>query len=439
MSWQTPSNQVIKSAKKKSLMTTQRESWPRRTVITGIGLVSPLGIGREKNWQAIVEGKSGIDTITHFDAEKFFSRIAGEVKDFEATDFIDKKEARKMDPFIQYAVAAAELAIQDSGIERASLEGNRTGVYVGSGIGGIGSIEAQHQILMEKGPMRVSPFFLIATIINEAAGQISILTKSSGPNSATATACTTGTHAIGDSFRIITRGDADIMLAGGAEAPITPLGVAGFCTMRALSTRNDAPQKASRPFDKERDGFVVGEGAGIVILEELGAALKRNAKIYAEVVGYGMSGDAYHVSAPQVNGDGAFQVMRLALQDAGIPPEEIQYINAHGTSTQWNDKIETLAIKRTFGDHAYKLGVNSTKSMSGHLLGAAGGLETAITAMAIKNQIMPPTINYENPDPECDLDYVPNKARKAEIIHALTNSFAFGGTNGSLILKRFDE
>ena len=310
---------------------------------------------------------------------------------------------------------------------------------MGSGIGGIGTIEDIHKTLLEKGPSRVSPFFLISTIINEASGQIAIRFKAQGPNSATATACTTSTHAIGDSFRIITRGEADIMLAGGSEAPLTPLGVSGFCAMRALSLRNQEPEKASRPFDAERDGFVMGEGAGVLVLEELGKALKRGARIYAEVVGYGMSGDAYHVSAPSLDGDGAFRVMQRALEDAGVPPEEVNYINAHGTSTPYNDKIETLAIKRLFGDHSHKIGVNSTKSMTGHLLGASGAVEAAVTALALKNQVMPPTINYEYPDPECDLDYVPNKARQAEVNYGLSNSFGFGGTNGSLLLKKYEE
>lgn len=343
-----------------------------------------------------------------------------------------------MDPFIQYAVAAAHLAVQDSGIPVSLLEGDRVGVHVGSGIGGIGTIEENKKTLLEFGPSRVSPFFLIASIINEASGQISIRYRAKGPNSATATACSTSTHAIGDSFRIIARGDADIMLAGGAEAPITPLGVAGFCAMRALSTRNDEPRKASRPFDAQRDGFVMGEGAAVLLLEELGLALKRGAEIYAEIVGYGMSGDAYHVSAPCLDGDGAIRSMAKALEDAGLDPKEVNYINAHGTSTPYNDKIETLAVKKVFGRHAYKIGVSSTKSMTGHLLGAAGGLEAGITALCLKNQIMTPTINLENPDPECDLDYVPHKARKAEIQYALSNSFGFGGTNGTLLFKRYE-
>lgn len=412
---------------------------PRRVVITGIGLVSPLGLGVKKNWQSIKAGRSGTTRISKFDPQEFSSQIAGEVKDFNPLDFIEKKESRKMDPFIQYAVAAAETAIEDSRIDRVRLEGDRTGVYVGSGIGGISSIEANHKILLEKGPKRISPFFLICTVINEASGQISIRTKSGGPNSANATACSTGTHAIGDSYQIIARGDADIMIAGGSEAPITPLGLAGFCSMRALSLRNDAPEKASRPFDRERDGFIIAEGAGVLLLEELGFALKRGADIYAEITGYGMSGDAYHVSAPCPDGDGAYRSMKRALDSAGLKAQDIDYINAHGTSTPWNDKIETLAIKRLFGDHAYKVAISSTKSMTGHMLGAAGGFEAAATALTLKNQIIPATINYENPDPECDLDYVPNKARTADLDYAISNSFGFGGTNGTLVMKKFQE
>ncbi len=384
-------------------------------------------------------GESGIRLITKFDVSDYSSKIAGEVKSFDPIEFIEKKEARKMDFFIQYAVVAAQLAVEDSGIRLDALEGDRCGVYVGSGIGGIGSLEDNHKKLLEKGPSRVSPFFLVSTIINEASGQISIKYKAKGPNSATATACTTGTHAVGDSFRIIARGDADIMITGGSEAPITPLALAGFCAMRALSLRNDEPQKASRPFDAHRDGFVMAEGAGVLILEELGGALKRGARIYAEIVGYGMSGDAYHVTAPCLDGEGAYLAMKRAVEDAGVNPESIHYINAHGTSTPFNDKIETLAIKRLFGTHASKIGINSTKSMMGHLLGAAGGVEAGITALCLENQIMPPTINYENPDPECDLDYVPNKARPAEIHYALSSSFGFGGTNGVLLFKRFEE
>lgn len=407
-------------------------------VITGIGLVTPLGLGREKNWEALLRGESGIGRITRFDTSGYTTRIAGEVKNFDPLIFIDKREVHKMDLFIQFAVAAAHLAVEDAGIEVGALEGEKTGVYIGSGIGGIGTIEEMHTILLEKGPDRVSPFFLVASIINEASGQVSIRYRSRGPNSATATACSTSTHAVGDSFRLISRGDADRMLAGGAEAPLSPLGVAGFCAMRALSVRNDAPQKASRPFDAERDGFVISEGAGVLLLEELGAALKRGAKIYAEIIGYGMNADAYHVTAPAVDGEGARGVMQRALDDAGIDPKDVGYINAHGTSTPYNDKIETLAIKKAFGEHARRVGVSSTKSMTGHLLGAAGALEAGIAALCLDNQVMTPTINYEHPDPECDLDYVPNKARPAELVYALSNSFGFGGTNGSLVLKRYE-
>jgi 3-oxoacyl-[acyl-carrier-protein] synthase II len=411
----------------------------RRVVITGIGVVSPMGIGILENWEALLRGESGIGPITRFDASRHATRIAGEVKKFDPLAFLDRKEARKMDLFIQLALAAAALVVEDAGIDPALLEGDRTGVYIGSGIGGLATIEECHKTLLERGPERVSPFFLVSIIINEAAGHVSIKYRSRGPNSATATACATSTHSIGDSFRMIARGDADRMLAGGAEAPVTPLGVAGFCALRALSTRNDEPTKASRPFDAERDGFVMSEGAGILLLEELGAALRRDARIYAEIIGYGMNGDAYHVTAPAEDGAGARDVMRRALADAGLDPAEVGYINAHGTSTLHNDRIETLAIKQVFGEHAGRLGVSSSKSMTGHLLGAAGALETGITALCLANQVMTPTINYEHPDPDCDLDYVPNAARPAEIRYAVSNSFGFGGTNGCLILKRYGE
>jgi 3-oxoacyl-[acyl-carrier-protein] synthase II len=410
----------------------------RRVVVTGIGLVSPLGTGTEKNWQALVRGETGIGPISRFDASRHVTRFAGEVRDFDPLAFIDRKEVRKMDLFIQFAMAAAHLAVEDSGLPPGDLESERAGTYVGSGIGGLGSIEEWHKVLLEKGPERVSPFFLIQTIINEAAGQISIRYGAKGPNAAAVTACSTGTHSIGESFRLIARADADIMIAGGAEAPVTPLSVAGFNAMKALSERNDAPAKASRPFDAERDGFVMGEGAGILILEELGRALRRNARIYAEVVGYGMSSDAYHPAAPSPDGDGAVRVMWNAIKDAGIRPCDVQYINAHGTSTVYNDRIETLAIKKVFGEDARRIGISSTKSMTGHLLGAAGGVEAGISALCLFHQIMTPTINYEFPDPECDLDYVPNKARPAEIVYALSNSFGFGGTNGALLFKRFE-
>ena len=411
----------------------------KRVVVTGIGLVSPMGMGVEENWTNLLAGKSGIDHVTKFDVSQYASRIAGEVKGFDPLDFLGKKEARKMDLFIQYAIAAAELAVKDSALDPARLHGERTGVYVGSGIGGIETITKNALTLFEKGPGRVSPFFLISSIINEAAGVLSIKYKARGPNLANATACATSTHSIGDSFRMVSRGDVDIMISGGAEAPVTPLGISGFTSMRALSLRNDEPQRASRPFDAERDGFVIAEGAGILILEELEHALKRGARIYAEVVGYGLSGDAYHASTPCIDGEGAYLCMKSALADAGIAPEDVVYINAHGTSTPWNDRIETLAIKRTFGDHAYRLAVSSSKSMTGHLLGATGAMEAAVCVLSLKDQILPPTINYENPDPDCDLDYVPNTSRTTEFVYALSNSFGFGGTNGSLLFRQVEE
>lgn len=410
----------------------------RRVVITGIGLVTPLGVGIETNWAALLAGRSGIRTVTRFDLTGFPVRIAGEVSNFDVQQFIDKKEARKMDLFVHYAIAAADLAIKDAGIDLAKLEGENTGVYVGSGIGGLGSIEDTHRVLLEKGPSRVSPYFIIQTIINEASAHISIRYKARGPNMSNVTACSTGAHAIGESFRMIQFGLADRMIAGGAEAPITPLSLAGFSSMKALSERNDEPEKACRPFDAQRDGFVMSEGAGIVLLEELNSALDRGAKIYAEVAGYGLNGDAYHVTAPSPDGEGAARVMKLAIDEAGISPADIQYINAHGTSTPYNDRVETLAIKTVFGDQAKKVAVSSTKSMTGHLLGAAGGIEAGITALTIERQVIPPTINYEFPDPDCDLDYVPNKPRAAEVIYALTNSFGFGGTNACLLLKKFE-
>ena len=411
----------------------------RRVVITGIGLVTPLGVGTQKTWEALLRGEGGIGPITRFDASRHSSRIAGQVPGFDPLAYIDRKEVRKMDLFIQFALAAAALAVEDSGIDPALLEGDRTGVYLGSGVGGIGTIEDMHKVLLEKGPDRVSPFFLPSIIINEASGFVSIKYRSRGPNSATATACATSTHALGDSYRIIARGDADRMLAGGAEAPITPLSVAGFCALRAMSTRNDEPSRASRPFDAGRDGFIMGEGAGVLLLEERRAALDRGARIYAEIVGYGMNADAYHVTAPSLDGEGARGVMVRALADAGLSPESIGYINAHGTSTPYNDKIETLAIKKAFGEHARRLAVSSTKSMTGHMLGAAGAVEAGITALCLTHQVLVPTINYEQPDPECDLDYVPNAARPAAIRYALSNSFGFGGTNGCLIFKRSED
>jgi 3-oxoacyl-[acyl-carrier-protein] synthase II len=407
--------------------------------VTGVGLLTPLGIGTTASWEAIRAGKSGIGPITRFDASNFSCRIAGEVKDFDPANYIEKKEIKKMGRFIQFAIAAAEGALQDSGFKVTPENEEMVGVYIGSGIGGFEVIEREHQILLEHGPRRISPFFIPATIINLASGYVSIRSGAKGPNSATATACTTSAHSIGDSFRLIQRGDADVMICGGTEACITPMGVGGFAAMRALSTRNDDPERASRPWDKDRDGFVVGEGAGILVLEELESARSRGAHILAELVGYGMSADSFHVTAPPDNGDGAFRVMRNALRDAGIQPGQVEYINAHGTSTEVGDKAETQAIKRAFGDHAAKVAVSSTKSMTGHLLGGAGGLEAGITVMAIRDQIAPPTINLDNPDPACDLDYVPHKARPMAINYALSNSFGFGGTNGSLIFKRYQE
>ncbi len=402
-------------------------------------MLASVGIGTESVWEAVKAGKSGIGPITAFDATAFNCRIAGEVKGFDPADYIEKKEIKKMGRFIQFAIAATEFAIQSSGFKVGSPEeAERTGVYIGSGIGGFEVIEREHKILLEKGPSRMSPFFIPATIINLASGYVSIRTGAKGPNSATATACTTSAHSIGDSFRIIRYNDADVMICGGAEACITPMGVGGFAAMRALSQRNDEPQRASRPWDKMRDGFVVGEGSGILVLEELEHAQRRGATILAEVVGYGMSGDAYHITSPSEDGDGAYRVMRNALRDAKLEPHGIDYINAHGTSTDVGDRIETTALKRVFGEHAKKVAVSSTKSMTGHLLGGAGGLEAGISVMTIRDQIAPPTINYECPDPDCDLDYVPNQARPMKIDHALSNSFGFGGTNGCLIFKKWE-
>jgi 3-oxoacyl-[acyl-carrier-protein] synthase II len=409
----------------------------RRVVVTGIGLLSSVGSGTEETWSALKEGRSGIGPITQFDATGFNCRIAGEVKEFDPTRWIEKKEIKKMARFIQFAIAASEFAMESAGLKVSDNIAEQVGVYIGSGIGGFEVIEREHKNLLEKGPGRISPFFIPATIINLASGYVSIRTGAKGPNSATATACTTSAHAVGDSYEIIKRGAADVMICGGAEACITPMGVGGFAAMRALSQRNDEPQRASRPWDKHRDGFVVGEGAGILILEELEFAKKRGAPILAELVGYGMSADAFHITSPAEDGDGAFRVMRNAMRDAKLEPNQIQYINAHGTSTEIGDKLETVAIKRAFGDHAYKLAVSSTKSMTGHLLGGAGGLEAGITVLAIRDQVAPPTINHEEPDPDCDLDYVPNQTRPMRIEFALSNSFGFGGTNGSLIFKQY--
>lgn len=409
----------------------------RRVVVTGVGLISCVGVGTEETWEAVRQGRCGISRITSFDASAFNSQIAGEVRDFDPTRWIEKREARRMGRFIHFAIAAADMAVTASGLKISGEFAERVGVYIGSGIGGFEVIEREHLTLLEKGPGRISPFFIPATIVNLASGYVSIRFGAKGPNSATATACTTGAHAIGDSFKIIQRGDADAMICGGTEAAITPMGIGGFAAMRALSQRNDAPEKASRPWDAQRDGFVVGEGAGVLVLEELELARRRGAPILAEIVGYGMSGDAFHITAPAEDGDGAYRVMRNTLRDAGVGPEAVDYINAHGTSTELGDKLETIAIKRAFGEHARKLCISSTKSMTGHLLGGAGGLEAGITVLAIRDQIAPPTINYEYPDPDCDLDYVPNVARPMKIEYALSNSFGFGGTNGSLLFKRF--
>ena len=410
----------------------------RRVVVTGIGLVSSLGIGTEPNWAALCAGQSGIAPITKFDAAQFATRIAGEVKDFDPLRFIEKKDVKKMDVFIQYAIAASQFALDDSGSVITPELSPRVGVFIASGIGGFTTIEREHKALLEGGPRKISPFFIPSAIINLAAGQVSIRYGAKGPNSATCTACSASAHAIGDAFEIIRRGDADVMIAGGSEAAITPMGIGGFGALRALSTRNDEPERASRPFDKDRDGFVVGEGAGVLILEELDLARRRDARIYAELVGYGMSADAYHITAPSDDGDGPFRVMNQALKSAGIAPRLIDYINAHGTSTPHGDKIESLAIRRSFGEHADKLAVSSTKSMTGHLLGAAGGLEAGITVLAVHHQLVPPTINLEMADEGCDLDYVANTRRELPIQYALSNSFGFGGTNAALLFKRFE-
>jgi 3-oxoacyl-[acyl-carrier-protein] synthase II len=411
----------------------------RRVVVTGIGLVTPLAIGTEETWQHLLAGASGIGAITHFDATAFAARIAGEVKGFDPQLWVDKKDVKKMDRFIQFAIAATDIAMKDAHLQVSASDAERVGVLIGSGIGGFGTIEREYGVLLEGGPRRISPFFIPAVIINLAAGWVSIRTGAKGPNSATCTACATSAHAVGDALRLIQRGDADVMIAGGSEAAITPLAVGGFAAMRALSTRNDDPTRASRPFDKDRDGFVMGEGSGILVLEELERARSRGARIYCEIVGYGMSGDAYHISAPSESGDGARRVMVKALADAGVEPSAVAYVNMHGTSTPPGDRIEVAAVKAAFGEHAKQLAVSSTKSMMGHLLGAAGAVETAIAALAIRDGILPPTINVENQDPECDIDCVPNQARKAEVRYALNNSFGFGGTNAALVLRRYDN
>ena len=417
----------------------------RRVVVTGLGLITPVGNSVETTWAALMSGRNGVGPINKFDTEKFSVKFAAEVKDFDPLKFIPKKEARKMGAFIHYAIAAATEAMADSGFELTE-EGKfpqelaeNAGTYISSGIGDFWAIEREHSKLLNDGPDRVSPFFIVSAIVNLAAGQVSIRYGAKGPNSATATACSAGAHAIGDSFKIIQRGDADVMICGGAESAITPMSVAGFASMRALSTRNDDPQHASRPFERDRDGFVIGEGAGIMILEELEMAKRRGARIYAELVGYGMTADAFHLTMPDETGSGAIRVMQKTIRDAGIQPEQVGYINAHGTSTPYNDKFETLAIRQTFGAHAYKLAVSSTKSMTGHLLGAAGGIEGVFSVLSLHRKVLPPTINYVNPDPDCDLDYIPNQPREAEVEYALSNSFGFGGTNAALLFKRYDE
>ena len=411
----------------------------RRVVVTGVGLVTPLAIGTEDSWAAIRAGKSGIGPITQFDASAFSCRIAGEVKGFDPACYIEKKEIKKMGRFIQFAIAASDCALSHSGLQVTPENEEMVGVCIGSGIGGFEVIEREHKNLLEHGPRRISPFFIPATIVNLASGYVSIRSGAKGPNSATATACTTSAHSIGDSFRMIQRGEADAMISGGTEGAVTPMSIGGFAAARALSTRNEEPERASRPWDRDRDGFVVGEGAGILVLEELEFARNRSARILAEIVGYGMSADAFHVTAPPPDGDGAYRVMRNAMRDAGISPEKVDYINAHGTSTEVGDRAETVAIKRAFGDHAHKVAVSSTKSMTGHLLGGSGGIEAGISVMALRDQLAPPTINYENADPECDLDYVPNQARPMKLDYVLSNSFGFGGTNGCLIFKRYSE
>jgi 3-oxoacyl-[acyl-carrier-protein] synthase II len=410
----------------------------RRVVITGMGMVSPLGTGVEKTWQALIQGKSAVAKITKFDPTGFDTQIAAEVKDFVPENFMDKKDLKRMDIFIQYAVASAAMALEDSQLKITPAIAERVGVVVGAGLGGLTTIENFHKVLLEKGPGRISPFFIPMLIVNEAPGHISIRFGAKGPNTSVVTACATGNHNIGDAWRIIERGDADAVIAGGVEATITPLAISGFNAMKALSVRNQEPEKASRPFDKDRDGFVVGEGSGILILEELNQALNRGAKIYAEIVGYGLTGDAYHITAPSPEGEGAARCMAMALKNSAIAPEEVDYINAHGTSTYYNDIYETMAVKTVFKEHAKKLAISSTKSMIGHLLGGAGGVESIFTVLTIYHGIIPPTINYQIPDPECDLDYVPNVARKAQVRVALCNSFGFGGTNAVLAFKKFE-
>ncbi|MFH1858179.1 MAG: beta-ketoacyl-ACP synthase II [Candidatus Omnitrophota bacterium] len=408
----------------------------RRVVVTGLGVISPLGDRVDEFWKSLLEGKSGVGPITSFDPSLFDCRIAGEVKAFDPSPFISPKDLRRMERFVQFAVSAAKMAVQDSGIDLSKENSSRIGVVLGSGIGSLHVIEEQHEILMEKGPGKISPFLIPMLIVNMAPGQVSISLGVKGPNSCVATACASGTHAVGDAYQIISRGDADVMVAGGTESCITPMGVGGFCAMKALSTRNEAPEEASRPFDRDRDGFVMGEGAGVLILEEFERATKRGADIYCEISGYGMTGDAYHMTAPCEDGSGAAAAMREALARAKVSPQDVNYINAHGTSTPLNDKMETLAIKQAFGEAAAHIPVSSTKSMTGHLLGAAGGVEAVVCALTIKKEAIHPTINYQTPDPDCDLDYVPNTARKAKVRYALSNSFGFGGHNATLLFKQ---
>src|SRR2546421_78898 len=417
----------------------------RRVVVTGLGALTPVGNNTEEFWSSLKQGKSGIGPITKFDVSekdasgefKYVTRIAGEVRNFDELKYVEKKDARRLDPYLQYAIATSVMAVEDAALDPAKIDGTRFGVLIGSGIGGITTLLDGEKVLNEKGPDRVSPFVIPMLIVNMAAGLVSMRFGAKGPNSSVVTACATGNHSIGDAYKIIERGDADVMIAGGAEAIIVPITIAGFCSMKAMSTRNDEPQKASRPFDAARDGFVCGEGAGIVVLESLEHAVHRDARIYAEVVGYGMTGDAHHMTAPDPEGDGATRAMQMALKDAAVDPSVVGYINAHGTSTPYNDKFETIAIKRVFGDHARRLAVSSTKSHTGHLLGAAGGIEAIATTLALHHGTLPPTINYETPDPECDLDYVPNQARKVDVEYALSNAFGFGGTNATLLFRRY--
>ena len=411
----------------------------RRVVVTGVGLITPVGIGVEESWKGLVEGRSGIRKLTRFDASAFATQIAGEVEGFNPEDYIEPKEIKKMDRFIHLAIAASDMAVKDSGLKITDSNAERVGVIIGSGMGGLPAIEHYHSVLLEKGPRRITPFFIPMLIINLAGGHVSMKYGAKGPISAVATACATGSHSIGDAFKIIQRGDADAMIAGGTESVITPMGIGGFNAMKALSTRNDEPEKASRPFDADRDGFVMGEGVGIMVLESLEHARSRGARIYAEIAGYGMTADAYHMTSPAPEGEGAARCMAIALKDGGVDPSEVDYINAHGTSTKYGDELESIAIKTVFKGHASKLAVSSTKSMTGHLLGAAGGVEAVVCVLCMRDNIVPPTINLDNPDPQCDLDYVPHKARKMDVNCVMSNSFGFGGTNACLVFKKLKE